>query len=144
MKTQRIFLTLTAINFSLLALLLLLPYFTQAEAAEETVLRGTGIEIVDSDGRLRAQLVLEPADPDYEWPDGRTGYPETVIFRLITADGKPRVKITTSEEDSGLMLLGASDTTQTILKAFRDETSLLLRNDAATQRRLTPRGPAAQ
>lgn len=137
MKNQRIFLTLTAINFALLTLLLLLPYFTKANAAEDTVLRGTGIEIVDREERLRAQLVLEPGDPGYEWPDGRTGYPETVIFRLITADGKPRVKITTSEEESGLMLLGASDKTHTILKAFRGETSLLLRNDATTQQLLT-------
>ena len=144
MKNQRIFLTLTAINFALLALLLLLPYLTKADAIEDTVLRGTGIEIVDRDGRLRAQLVLEPENPGYEWPDGRIGYPETVIFRLITADGKPRVKLTTSEEDSGLMLLGASDTTHTILKAFRDETSLLLRNDETTLRLLTPGVPVAR
>ncbi len=144
MKNQWIFLTLTAINFALLALLLLLPYFTKADAAEDTVLRGAGIEIVDRNGRLRAQLVLEPENPGYEWPDGRIGYPETVILRLITADGKPRVKITTSDEDSGLMLLGASDTTHTILKAFRDETSLLLRNDATAQRLLTPGVSAAR
>ncbi len=144
MKNQWIFLTLTAINFALLALLLLLPYFTKTDAAEDTVLRGAGIEIVDREGRLRAQLVLEPGDPGYEWPDGRIGYPETVIFRLITADGKPRVKLTTSAEDSGLMLLGASDTTHTILKAFRDETSLLLRNGETTQRLLTPGVPAAR
>jgi hypothetical protein len=113
----------------------------EAAAKEEAlpVLRGRGIEIVDEHGRLRAQLKVEPADPTYRWPDGsRTGYPETVIFRLITADGKPRVKLTTSPDGSGLMLLGNSDATQSILHAEGTRSSLLLRDDAANQRILKP------
>jgi hypothetical protein len=81
---------------------------------------------------------LEAANASFKMPDGKIGYPETVIFRLITPDGKPRVKLTTSEEGSGLMLLGNSDTTHTILKAGAAETSLLLRNSEATQRVLSP------
>jgi hypothetical protein len=102
------------------------------------ILRGRGLEIVDDRGRLRAQLVLEPANATYEWPDGSTGYPETMIFRLATADGKPRVKLTTSEEGSGLMLLGDSDETRTILHAQGKRTSLELRNDERVRKVVEP------
>jgi hypothetical protein len=110
-----------------------------AHAQTDTpMLRGRGIEIVDDRGRLRAQLKIEPADVTFPMPDGTTGYPETVILRLFTADRKPRVKLTSSEQGCGLMLLGDSDTTQTILKADGKRTSLKLRNDEATQRVFTP------
>ena len=71
-------------------------------------------------------------------PDGRTGYPETVILRWITSDGKPRVKLTTSDQGSGLMLLGDFDTTHTILAADGAKTSLKLRNNETTEQILTP------
>jgi hypothetical protein len=102
------------------------------------MLRGSGLEIVDDQGRLRAQLTIAPGDPAFKMPDGTTGYGETVIFRLVTADGKPRVKLTTSDQGSGLMLLGDSDTTHTILQAKGAKTSLKLRNDEATQKVLEP------
>src|SRR5687767_11588593 len=114
MKTQRVFVSLTLVNLGLL--LYQLSPLRPAEAntasqeakAAPQMLRGKGIEIVDDQGRLRAQLTIAPANATFKMPDGKTGYPETVIFRLITPDGKPRVKLTTSEEGSGLMLLGDS------------------------------------
>ena len=47
-------------------------------------------------------------------------------------------QLTCSEQGCGLMLLGDSDTTHTILKADGKQTSLKLRNDEATQRVFTP------
>jgi hypothetical protein len=44
-------------------------------------------------------------------------YPETVRFRLIRADGRPSVKITTSEQGSGLTLGGGIDPTYIVLSA---------------------------
>jgi hypothetical protein len=138
MSSTRLLVALTAVNLALLAHNALSLGDARAEEAP-AVLRGRGLEIVDEQGRLRAQLKVEPANPEYRWPDGRrAGYPETVIFRLITADGKPRVKLTTSDEGSGLMLLGASDETQSVLGASGSKTSLRLRNDASTERVLTP------
>jgi hypothetical protein len=137
-KPSRLLLVLTLANLGLLAhQLLRLP---EASAKEDApMLRARGLELVDDQGRVRVQFKLEPANPTYKWPDGtRVGYPETVIFRLITADGKPRVKLTTSEEGSGLMLLGSSDTTHTVLHAEGTKTSLKLRNDESTQRILAP------
>jgi hypothetical protein len=136
-KTTWIPLVLTLVNLGLLA------YQAGSIAAANPataapILRGSGIEIVDSEGRLRAQLKLEAADASSKMPDGKIGYPENVIFRLITPDGKPRLKLTTSQEGSSLMLLGDSDTTHTILKAGAAQTSLLLRNTEANQRVLSP------
>ena len=137
MKTTWTLVVLTLVNLGLLVYQLgSVAGANSATAAP--ILRGSGIEIVDSEGRLRAQLKLEPANSSFKWPDGKIGYPETVIFRLITPDGKPRVKLTTTEEGSGLMLLGDSDTTHTILKAGGAETSLLLRNTEANQRVVSP------
>ena len=138
MKAIHLTLVLTVVNLGLLGLHAM-P--SRDAGASETLplLRGRGLEIVDEQGRMRAQIKLEPANPDYVWPDGsRRGYPETVIFRLATADGKPRVKLTTSNEGSGVMLLGASDATYSILHSEGQKTSLRLRNDAKTERILAP------
>lgn len=137
MKTQRLLIVLTAVNLALLGYQAI--SLRSVDAADESgILRGTGIEIVDEAGRLRAQLTIAPGDAEFKMPDGSVGYPETVIFRLITSDGKPRVKLTTSDEASGLMLLGDSDTTHTILQSDKSETSLKLRNNETVQRVLTP------
>ena len=66
-----------------------------------------------------------------------TDFVKRALLRDL-ADGKPRVKLTTSEEASGLLLVGRTDTTHTILEADRDETSLRLRDHEARQRMLTP------
>ena len=44
-------------------------------------------------------------------PDGTTGYPETVLLRLITSEGRPNVKIATTERGAGLLLGGQADPT---------------------------------
>ncbi len=136
MKIQRLLLILTLLNLGLLVFQL--TRLSPVNAADDKILRGQGIEIVDGNGRLRAQLKVEPANATYKMPDGTTGYPETVIFGLITADGKPRVKLTTSDHASGLMLLGETDTTHTILQADRAKTSLKLRDDERTEQLIKP------
>ena len=138
MKSIRFLAALTVINLALLAYQGI--RLREARAHDDAqVLRGRGLEIVDDQGRVRVQFKVEPANPTYKWPDGsRTGIPETVIVRLITSDGKPRVKLTTSEEGSTLMLLGSSDTTHAILQATGAATSLKLRNDETTQKVVQP------
>lgn len=137
MKSTRLLWALTVFNLGCLAYQAVPE--RRAQAGEEPpILRGRGLEIVDDQGRLRAQLTIAPANETFKMPDGTTGYPETVIFRLVTPDGKPRVKLTTSTDGSGLMLLGDSDTTHTILKADGRETSLKLRNDESNEKILKP------
>jgi hypothetical protein len=65
----------------------------------QAILRGSGLEIVDEQGRLRAQIIVEP-----ESTSGGQKYPETVLFRLITPNGSPAVKIGASIEGSGISL----------------------------------------
>jgi len=137
MKSNRVLWALTVFNLGCLAYQAV-PNQNAGAETDVPMLRGRGLEIVDDQGRLRAQITTAPANETFKMPDGTTGYPETVIFRLITPDGKPRVKLTTSVDGSGLMLLGDSDTTHTILQADGKETSLKLRNDEASQKLLKP------
>lgn len=130
MKSQRVLLVLTCVNVGILVCQFIPLRRAEAQAAEPQILRCKGLVLVDDQGRDRAQLaVLKPDNKSSE---------ETVILRLITADGKPRVKLSTSENRSGLMLLGASDTTYTILQGEGAQTSLKLRNDESTQKILKP------
>ncbi len=137
MNVTRILVVLSVLNLGLLAtqLIQMRPAHAQNQPG---MVRATGFELVDSAGRVRVQMKLEPGNPDFEWPDGKVGYPETVIFRLITADGKPRVKITTSDEGSGVSLVGVSDGTHTILKSDGSVSSLKLLNEDGAEEIIEP------
>src|SRR5438045_7900202 len=97
MKTQRLLVVLTALNLGLLVFLL-----TQTRVHigwqgvrvwtnnDGSVLRGRALEITDDQGRTRASINLHPADQS-------ASYPETVVLRLIDQNGRPSVKLSTSE-----------------------------------------------
>ena len=70
------------------------------------LLRVRALELVDDRGRVRAELKVFPALPDVKMPDGTTGYPESVMLRLIDSKGGPNVKLSASEDGSGLVLSG--------------------------------------
>ncbi|MGH7601011.1 MAG: hypothetical protein ACREOI_32025 [bacterium] len=98
MKTQRFAIALTLINLALL--ILLLAQNLSAEAQDVApVLRGRALEIVDSKGRVRASITVEPPVT----MDSRT-YPETVLLRLSDPKSGPVVKITATEEGSAIGL----------------------------------------
>ena len=59
--------------------------------------------------------------------DGKI-YPEAVLFRLIRPDGRPSVKIETSEQGSALDLGGGIDPTYIVLSAAGGDPSLALTN----------------
>jgi len=100
---QRLTTVLTAFNLILLAfgLAQLRPAAAQGVAP---VLRARALEIVDDQGRVRAEIKVLPAQPTLKMPDGTTGYPETVQLRLISSQGSPHVKLVTTEDGSGLVL----------------------------------------
>jgi hypothetical protein len=60
-------------------------------------------------------------------------YPEEVLFRLIRPDGRPSVKISTSEQGSGLTLGGGIDPTYIVLSADGGDPSLSLTNKDGRQ-----------
>lgn len=135
MKTQRLAVVVTAINLVLLVFLLaqLRPAVAQGVPP---VLRGRALEIVDDQGRPRATLTVIPP----ETPANGERYPETVLFRLITERGRPAVKISTSEEGSGLSLAGGSNTRETYVSMGVKGTvsTLKLKNEDGKQDVVTP------
>ena len=111
MKIQRVLIALTVLNLALLVFLL--AQIRPATALEVApLLRGRALEIVDDQGRVRAEIKVLPAQPTLRMPDGTTGYPETVLLRLITSKGGPNVKVSTIEDGSGIVLAGEKGYTQ--------------------------------
>ena len=103
MKTQRVAIGLTIVNLGLL--IFLLAQMRSADAQDVApVLRGRALEIVDAQGQVRAQILVHGP----ETVNGKT-YPETVLFRMATAQRAPLMKLTVSEEGSAL---GLSDDSQ--------------------------------
>ena len=108
MKAQRVVIALTVLNLLVLAY----TVFRASSAASgevAPVLRAHALEIVDDNGRVRAMIRVFPASPDAKMPDGTTGYPETVLLRLIDSKGAPNVKIAATEDGSVVSLVGESN-----------------------------------
>jgi hypothetical protein len=111
MNSNRLTIALTAGNLLILALGL--GQWRPAEAqAIAPVLRARALEIVDDQGRVRAEIKVLPAQPALRMPDGTTGYPETVQLRLMSSRNAPNVKLVTTEDGSGLVLGGDKGYTQ--------------------------------
>jgi hypothetical protein len=125
MRLHRLLVALTLVNLALLAVLLAraLP---AAAHDDPPVLRGRALEIVDESGKVRASIRVYPADPDVRMPDGTKGYPEAVLLRLITRDGRPSVKLAASERGGGLVLGGESNPTYAQLMGDGGKASLTL------------------
>jgi len=142
MKIQRLLIALTIINLGLAIFLLAQIRRADAGSVEAAspapVLRGSALEIVDDQGRVRASIKIHAADPKFKWPDGRTGYPETVMFRLIDPNGRPEVKIGASVQGGGLGLVGETDSTHVLLEAEGAVSSLKLTNKDGRQQLIKP------
>ena len=142
MKLQRFLIALTVINLGLALFLVTQIRRVDARNAEAAntlpVLRGSALEIVDEQGRVRASIKLHQADPKFKMPDGKIGYPETVMFRLIDQNGRPEVKIGASVEGGGVGLIGETDTTHALLKAEGADASLKITNKDGKQHLIKP------
>jgi len=136
MKLQRFAVAITIINLALLAVQVIQSRSAEAhreatvsdgrtresvasqKQSDQTdltiapVLRGRALEIIDDQGRVRAEIKVRPAVPDVKMPDGTTGYPESVDLRLIDTKGGPHVKLGATEDGSGLVLGGEKAYTQ--------------------------------
>jgi len=129
MRWQRAAVILTVVN-----LVLLTFNFIEMRAAAQTVpqvLRGRALEIVDAQGRARATLNVQPAG---------NGHSEIVLFRLINERQRPAVKISTSEEGSGLMLAGGATTRETYaaIDSTGPTNQLHLRNEDGREQLIKP------
>jgi hypothetical protein len=133
MKTQQLFLGLTAANATLLMFSLTQPYRTAAAPEVAPVLRAHAFEIVDEKGRVRAEIKVLPAQPTFKMPDGTTGYPETVQLRLFSSKGGPNVKLAATEDGSGLVLGGDPGGYVQILARGTNPFVKLMNNDGRQQ-----------
>src|SRR5690349_20367234 len=110
MKIQRFALALTLLNLALLVFLVVEHRKVEAQQVAP-VLRGRELQLVDDQGRVRADLKVYPADPKVKMPDGTTGYPEAVMLRLYSSQSRPNIKLATTEDGSGLVLGGEANPT---------------------------------
>lgn len=145
MKLQRFFIALTVVNLSLTIFLMAqlrrveaIAPVTGEASSQPPVLRGSSLEIVDEQGRVRASIMVHPANTTFKMPDGKIGYPETVMFRLIDPNGRPEVKIGASEQGGGLGLVGETDSTHVILEAQGANSLLKLANKDGRQQLIKP------
>jgi hypothetical protein len=137
METQRLLIVLTAVNLGLLGYQLVQPHSSVAAKADVPgVIRGRALEIVDDRGRVRASLSVLPEDPKIIW-NGKP-YPETVLLRLMSPDGRPNVKLGASQRGSGLLIGGESDPTYIQVLAEGGESRLKLINKDGRERLIQP------
>src|ERR1043166_8063751 len=132
MKIQRLLVVLTVVNSGLLIFLLASHMRLALADNSASVIRGRALEIVDDQGRVRASIKLLPAET---FKPTVKKYPETVILRLIDANGRPEVKIAASVEGAGLSFVGDSDATQILLRAAGTDSSLKLQNKNRSEER---------
>jgi len=125
-----------------LNVVLLMPTLFRANSAPPEpiapVLRAHALEIVDDQGRVRAMIKVFPADPNVKMPDGTSGYPETVLLRLINSKGAPNVKIAAIEDGSAMSLGGESNPTHVQVLARGTNTSLKLVNKDGREQVIKP------
>jgi hypothetical protein len=103
MKIQRLAVGLTVVNFVLLVVFVS-QFRTAAAQADPGMLRGRGLEIVDAQGKVRAQIILtDEAAPAGEKKGGG------VLLRLIGPNGRPSIKMGASADGTGVSLAGDPD-----------------------------------
>jgi hypothetical protein len=137
MKTERLLITLTAVNLVLLGYQVVQPRLAGASTADvPAVLRGRALEIVDAQGKIRASITVMPEDPKVIWK-GKP-YPETVLLRLISPAGKPNVKLGASQRGAGLVIGGELNPTYVQVLAEGGESTVKLVNKEGTERVIKP------
>ena len=137
MQTQRLLIALTAVNLGVLCYQSIRPQpGVAAPAGAPAVIRGRALEIVDDQGRVRASLSVLPEDPKVIW-NGKP-YPETVLLRLMSPEGRPNVKLGATKLGSGLLIGGESNPTHIQVLSEGGETTLKLINGDGVERLIKP------
>jgi len=137
MKAQRLLVVLTAVNLGLLGYQVVQPRLAIASTADvPAVIRAHALEIVDARGKVRASLAVLPEDPKVIW-NGKP-YPETVLLRLMSPEGRPNVKLGASHMGSALLIGGESNPTYIQVLAEGGQSTLKLINKDGTERLIKP------
>ena len=133
MKNTHALTALSLLNLGILIFIVSHHTASVQASGSEQVVRGRALEIVDAQGRVRASISINPEGParkadgsPTEWGDKI--FPEAVVFRLTRPDGRPSVKIATTEQGSGLDLSGGVDPTYIVLTSEGGEASITVAN----------------
>ena len=121
MNGTRLALGVTAVNLALF-----LSAFTRRDAAstELPVLRGSALELVDQQGRIRGRLNIEPGGE--------------VVFRLLDQRGTIRVKLGAGTDGSGLLLANDATEPGVHMLAKAEGSSVRVANKDGRERLITP------
>ena len=104
LRLQPVLIALTLLNLGILGAVIAREQAVAAPSpTPDGILRGRALQIVDDQGKVRASITINPA---VKQPDGST-YPETVLLRMITSEGRPVVKIASSEDGASMALSAA-------------------------------------
>jgi hypothetical protein len=133
MPTQTLLGVLTIVNLGLLGYGSVHPPHA---GTPPDVIRGRGLEIVDDRGKVRASITIAPENPKVTWK-GKP-YPETVLLRLVSEDGRPNVKLGASRVGAVLLIGGESDPTYVQVLAEAGQTSVKLINKDRRERVIQP------
>ena len=118
--SQRLGIGLTLVNAGLLVLLLVSQFRPlPARQAVEPVLRGRALEIVDAQGRVRAEILVHGPETVHG-----IRYPETVLFRMADPTSGPVVKLTAAANGSAL---GLSDDARGGIQLYARDTASFVR-----------------
>jgi hypothetical protein len=137
MKSYLPSIVLTVINLGLLIFLLVVRLGPTIGGEVAPVLRSKAFEIIDDNGKMRAQITILPASTT---PDGQT-YQDTVLFRLIDPNGRPGVKIGTSVDGGGISIEGDSEKSEwsgVQILADTKASSIILTNKDGRVETITP------
>lgn len=124
MNTNRLAVALTVINLILLIVVIAQSRMIANQTIPE-VLRVRAFELVDGNGRVRAQLNIDETNGE-------------VIFRLRDEKETIRVKLGASEEGSGLLLINDLTEPGVHLLAKQDDTSLTLTDQSGAEQVIKP------
>jgi hypothetical protein len=143
MKNTRALTALSLLNLGILIFVVFHHTASVQATSPEQIIRGRALEIVDAQGKVRASISVMPEGPARR-PDGSLTehgdkiFPEAVVLRLIRPDGRPSVKIATTEQGSGVDLSGGIDPTYMVLSSEGGETSLTLTNKDGRRQVIKP------
>jgi hypothetical protein len=119
MKANRVSIILIIVNLVLLGLQFARGSPDRPDPVAPIV-RAHEIQLVDEQGRERAQLKVWPAQPNVKMPDGSIGMPEVVELYVMTSKGGRNIKFGASEDGAGLILGGDKGWIQLLSRGVED------------------------
>jgi hypothetical protein len=136
MRPNLFLIAITLLNAGMLAMSFMQNHRAATTPAADQILRGRGLQIVDDSGHVRASIQVLPQS---QQQDGTMSV-ETVLLRLITEQGRPSVKISTSEQRSVMSLTGLTGTSHTYVQALAGSSAsaVVVRSEDGGERKIEP------